>query len=833
MPVRYFCLLCAAYLVVASPAFAQKVFVPSSGSWFSSGNWSPIGVPGSSSDTLINNGGIAFAETTTNHVVSDRIEVGGDGTTGAMTVGGTSRNITLGSDFNIGRIQSILSPGTYTSNGTVTINNALNVRIGNSGISGGDIDVGSTSAGAGMTGNGTGQMTVNNATLLDVFEDLDVAQGAADASSTANANGTLSIANVGTVDIGVDFDIGQAGGPGHATAVGGATISSVTAMVVGHSLVLGRTNGSASPGNSGSGTVSITDVPSLSIGFASPAAPGDMDIGDAIVAGTQRATAFGSLTMTRVTADVKRRLNIGEISGGGTNSLTTTDATLSLVNSKVSAVDLDVATKPGTTGGTAKGKLSLNGSLVDLTGTMTLAAGSELVFMLGGTTRSTGGVGAGQYGAIDADTAVFGGKLTVQLTGGFMPAVGNQFQVISTTAASGSFLFNLPALVSGRAWQQTVNNSGVLLRVVAPLAGDFNFDGKVDAADFVFWRKTGGSMANYNTWRKEFGRSSVGSGGGAPVPEPSVFVLAGALLFIGGGLRFRLTKSTKRRERLAQGFTLVELLVVIAILGILMGLLLPAVQSARESGRRTQCINNLKQIGLAFQNHLGTYRFFPSGGRQWNDPPTYKDGRAATGREQLAGWGFQILPFIEGNTVQDAGAVAAVGTPSEVFFCASRREPMVFLRKDKYEPPLTGGKIEQAMCDYAASNRDETGIVRPLVPVRLNQLLDGQSYTLLVADKRLNLANLGEPQDDDNEGYTVGWNEDTIRYTSKTPRPDHFGDSDGDGDGEKRFGSSHPSGINAAFVDGSVRHISYHVKEDVFYVIGEIADEVRIDMSEL
>ena len=70
-------------------------------------------------------------------------------------------------------------------------------------------------------------------------------------------------------------------------------------------------------------------------------------------------------------------------------------------------------------------------------------------------------------------------------------------------------------------------------------------------------------------------------------------------------------------RRIARGFTLVELLVVIAIIGVLVALLLPAIQAAREAARRTQCKNNLKQLGLACQLHVDSHKFFPSGG--WGD----------------------------------------------------------------------------------------------------------------------------------------------------------------------------------------------------------------------
>ena len=95
--------------------------------------------------------------------------------------------------------------------------------------------------------------------------------------------------------------------------------------------------------------------------------------------------------------------------------------------------------------------------------------------------------------------------------------------------------------------------------------------------------------------------------------------------------------------RRSRAFTLVELLVVIAIIGILVSLLLPAIQAAREAARRDQCINHLKQIGLGFMNHESTHRFFPCAG--WN---AFYLGDPFGGRsEQPGGWSFQILPFIE------------------------------------------------------------------------------------------------------------------------------------------------------------------------------------------
>lgn len=267
-------------------------------------------------------------------------------------------------------------------------------------------------------------------------------------------------------------------------------------------------------------------------------------------------------------------------------------------------------------------------------------------------------------------------------------------------------------------------------------------------------------------------------------------------------------------------FTLVELLVVIAVIGILVGLLLPAVQSAREAARRIQCANQVKQLGLAFHLHHDQFREFPTGGWDWDTAPSYQGATPHVGARQKAGWGFQILPFIEAANTWHAGAEKAIGQTNPVFFCPSRRGQQTVTMQDAYVPPIHGGSIRHALCDYAGSNREGTGAITRFAARRIADIVDGTSQSILLGEKRLNLKALGSAQPDDNEGYTSGWNSDTMRNTDKKPLPDFHGL----GDGDERFGSSHPGVFVVSLADGSVQALSFGIDTRVFSRLGHVSD---------
>jgi len=293
----------------------------------------------------------------------------------------------------------------------------------------------------------------------------------------------------------------------------------------------------------------------------------------------------------------------------------------------------------------------------------------------------------------------------------------------------------------------------------------------------------------------------------------------------------------------AVGFTLVELLVVITIIGILMALLLPAVQAGREAGRRTQCANHLKQLSLGCLHHEEARGFLPSGGGpDWTYHMTYINGQPAVAPDQHGGWGFQVLPYVDGESIWEGGgaksdidrSICAISTPLPLFFCPSRRAPMVFSGADWRSHPSTGRVFGNAQSDYAASSWDVdgkhltgVGAITQMTPQRMANISDGQTYTLLLGEKQMNLQLMGKFQYDDNEGYTVGWDDDIMRETMQAPRPDYSAPADS---GEDIFGSSHIVGLNVTLCDGSVRFLSFQVNQETFRRLGQRDDGLTVDL---
>jgi prepilin-type N-terminal cleavage/methylation domain-containing protein len=163
--------------------------------------------------------------------------------------------------------------------------------------------------------------------------------------------------------------------------------------------------------------------------------------------------------------------------------------------------------------------------------------------------------------------------------------------------------------------------------------------------------------------------------------------------------------ASSRLGRSRRGFTLVELLVVIAIIGILVALLLPAIQAARESARRIQCSDNVKNIGLAMLNFVDSRKVFPTGGSRYlcnncnpvfDVPQNIENGKQLGVDRQGMGWGIQIAPYIEETAASQMLTADALGkVVVSIFSCPSRR-PAKTTISVQFKVPLT-------VIDYAGA----------------------------------------------------------------------------------------------------------------------------------
>jgi prepilin-type N-terminal cleavage/methylation domain-containing protein/prepilin-type processing-associated H-X9-DG protein len=290
----------------------------------------------------------------------------------------------------------------------------------------------------------------------------------------------------------------------------------------------------------------------------------------------------------------------------------------------------------------------------------------------------------------------------------------------------------------------------------------------------------------------------------------------------------------KTRRR---GFTLIELLVVIAIIAVLVGLLLPAVQAAREAARRIQCVNNLKQIGLSLQTYHDVVGTFPMG-------YSARSLAVVTGANDTAqgwGWGLMILPYLERTSTFNAAnfalAVEAVQNTSVIrttvstYLCPSDQTSGPFTVSDAGGNPLAiAAPSGYAACvgsdptDTATGLNNDgigTGVVFRNSRTRIADILDGTSYTILAGERAWSNVN-GIWAGAINNGVTrrglsnscprVG----ALFYPAATLVQAHChllnSDSDPDG-GLDDFSSRHPGGANFVFGDGSVRFLK-DVKRD-------------------
>jgi prepilin-type N-terminal cleavage/methylation domain-containing protein/prepilin-type processing-associated H-X9-DG protein len=366
--------------------------------------------------------------------------------------------------------------------------------------------------------------------------------------------------------------------------------------------------------------------------------------------------------------------------------------------------------------------------------------------------------------------------------------------------------------------------------------------------------------------------------------SPSFKVLGLRSWVLGSKVENRRPKTQDLRPVSAHGFTLVELLVVITIIGILIALLLPAVQAARETARRAECANNLKQLALGCLTHEREQGYLPAGGWRylWSG-----DADRGFERRQPGGWIYNVLSYIELQSLHDLGAGLPLAqkktaqcqlqqTPIGLIICPTRRRCLTYPMHSSDSPYNCAPMSFSSRSDYAANggckSPDENGagwwatpvnssnggdpslvdapnflahenngqpgwptlamyqgsdgVICCAMAVRIAEITDGTANTYLLGEKYHNSDHYFDGAEwTDNNGICVGFDWDFQRWTYDLPRQD----TPGIGGAIYWFGSAHTNIFNMAFCDGSVHPIPYSIDMTVHQRLGMRADGFTVE----
>jgi type II secretory pathway pseudopilin PulG len=300
------------------------------------------------------------------------------------------------------------------------------------------------------------------------------------------------------------------------------------------------------------------------------------------------------------------------------------------------------------------------------------------------------------------------------------------------------------------------------------------------------------------------------------------------------------------------------MLVVIAFIGILVALLLPAIQAARESARLTQCRNNLKQLALAFQNFELAHGYFPGhGGEREPRGVNFGPKRAARARGMAAAgnWLLQSLTFMEDETIADVLIAAAQGkanrdqlrlavaSPVSTLYCPTRRAPIAYplvrAQRTAYGP--LGARTDYAInggSSTEAGNRGGSGAGQNITlehdgiwalgrRTKLKNILDGLSGTYLVGEKSMDVLHYTTGEDVGDRAPIAGLRDNFgaansyVRFAAKPPSRDVPNNCLACHD----FGSAHATSWNVSMADGSVHSLSYSMDVQFHRALASISGE--------